>query len=246
MDWAENSPPSLSLSALPYKSRAISPLCTRTPDYYNLQARHRTEEEHTDTAMGGHTSHHGAASHAYNNNDSHDDNSVDNSQHISGQNISGQEISGNMTGNFSIGNQTNTTRHSASPETPQKTVVPSITIANVTGGKVRLYYKSEEMALSDLIKGSHLSKGDSILILDGTVKKTDLPQSLYVTCFQVENGNTQSCPEEGPMYGLDNLLAEYDEGHPKSYILTADKELKVAETGKIWVDEDGVDHNPKK
>lgn len=41
-------------------------------------------------------------------------------------------------------------------------------------------------------------------------------------------------------------LAEYAEGHPRSYILTVDKEVKLAEKGEIWVDEDGVDHNPKK
>lgn len=119
-------------------------------------------------------------------------------------------------------------------------------IANATGGKVRLYYKSEKMALSDLIEGSHLKKGDSILILDGTVKKSILPHNLYVTGFQVESDNSHSCPKESPLNGLNNLLAEYAQGQPKSYILTVDKEVKFAKTGEIWVDEDGVDHNPKK
>lgn len=56
----------------------------------------------------------------------------------------------------------------------------------------------------------------------------------------LESDNTHSCPEESPLHGLDNLLAEYAEGHPKSYIQIVDKEVKLAETGKIW-----VDHNPK-
>ncbi|CAB1344701.1 unnamed protein product [Coregonus sp. 'balchen'] len=200
--------------------------------------------------MGANTSHDGASndgtSQINSHNDSHNDNRVDNSQKISGQNISGQTISGDGGHSFSIGNQTNTTSLSAQLNTPQQTVVPSITIANVTGGKVRLYYNTVQMDLSDLIEGSQLKKGDSILILEGTFKKTPLPQSLYVTGFQVESGNTYSCPEESPLNGLNNLLAEYNEGHPKSYILTVDKDVKLAETGKIWVDEDGVDYNPKK
>ncbi|CAB1344709.1 unnamed protein product [Coregonus sp. 'balchen'] len=119
-------------------------------------------------------------------------------------------------------------------------------IANATGGKVRLYYKAEKMALCDLIEGSQLKKGDSILILEGDFKKSLLPHNLYVTGFQVESGNTHICHEKSPLNGLNNILAEYADGHPKSYILTVDKEVKFAKTGEIWVDEDGVDHNPKK
>ncbi|KAM9491363.1 uncharacterized protein ACWYII_003638 isoform 2-T2 [Salvelinus alpinus] len=143
------------------------------------------------------------------------------------------------TGNITVGNVSRSI-------TQAITVVPSITIANATCGKVCLYYKAEKMALSDLIEGSQLKKGDSILILEGTFEKTPLTQNVYVTGFQVESGNVHSCPEKSPMNGLNNLLAEHAEGHPKSYILTVDKKVKFAKTGEIWVDEDGVDHTPKK
>eukprot|EP00063_Salmo_salar_P011648 XP_013986483.1 PREDICTED: uncharacterized protein LOC106564722 [Salmo salar] len=195
--------------------------------------------------MGAVASHDGATNSGTSNTNSHNDNRVDNSHSVSGQN---QNISGQskIDGGVTFGNMTQTTTQTAQPGTPQKTVSPSITIANVTGGKVRLYYKVEKISLDDLIEGSQLKKGESMLILEGTFKKTPLPQSLYVTGFQVECSNTHSCPEESPLNGLDNLLAEYAEGQPKSYILTVDKDVKLAKKGEIWVDEDGVDHNPKK
>ncbi|KAM9491357.1 uncharacterized protein ACWYII_003637 [Salvelinus alpinus] len=177
-------------------------------------------------------------------NDSHDDNRVDNSHNISGQNQN-IESQSTVSGTVTFGNLNQTTTQAAQPRTLQKTVAPIITIANVTGGKVRLYYKADKMALSDLIEGSQLKKGDSMLLLEGTFEKTPLPQSLYVTGFQVESGNTYCCPEESPLNGLDNLLAEYAKGQPKSYILTVDKDVKLAKKGEIWVDEDGRDHNPQ-